>query len=41
MAADATWARRYKRYGFNMLATGTDQGILMNGVKTVLDAVTD
>ena len=41
MAADAAWARRYKRYGFNMLATGTDQGILMNGVKTVLDAVTD
>ena len=41
MTADAAWARRYKRYGFNMLATGTEQGIMMNGVKTVLDAVTD
>ncbi|MEM7057527.1 MAG: aldolase/citrate lyase family protein [Pseudomonadota bacterium] len=39
MPADATWASEYKGYGFNMLAVGTDQGLLMQGVKSVLDSV--
>lgn len=41
MAADEDWARRYRDFGFNMLASGTDQGILMNGVKKILSAVGD
>jgi 2-dehydro-3-deoxyglucarate aldolase/4-hydroxy-2-oxoheptanedioate aldolase len=41
MAADAKWARQYKRLGFNMLATGTDHGILMSGVHDILAAVKD
>ncbi|MGE5511838.1 MAG: HpcH/HpaI aldolase family protein [Bacteroidota bacterium] len=41
MAADATWARQYKRLGFNMLATGTDHGILMSGVRGILASVED
>jgi len=39
MPADARWAEEYKGYGFNMLAVGTDHGLLMQGVKSVLDAV--
>ncbi|MEM7405364.1 MAG: aldolase/citrate lyase family protein [Pseudomonadota bacterium] len=38
MAADAAWMREYRGYGFNMLAAGTDQGILAAGVAAVLDA---
>lgn len=41
MAADQTWAKTYKQYGFNMIATGTDQGILMNGIKSILSSITD
>jgi 2-keto-3-deoxy-L-rhamnonate aldolase RhmA len=41
MAADQTWAKQYRKHGFNMLATGTDQGILMAGVSSILDAVRD
>jgi 2-dehydro-3-deoxyglucarate aldolase/4-hydroxy-2-oxoheptanedioate aldolase len=41
MAADATWARQYKKLGFNMLATGPDHAILMTGVKGVLQSVTE
>jgi 2-keto-3-deoxy-L-rhamnonate aldolase RhmA len=41
MAADAKWARQYKKLGFNMLATGTDQKILMDGVNDVLESVAD
>jgi 2-keto-3-deoxy-L-rhamnonate aldolase RhmA len=37
MAADAATARRYRARGFNMLASGTDQAILMHGVKAILD----
>ena len=39
MAADERWAREYRKHGFNMLASGTDQGILMAGVKRILDAM--
>lgn len=39
MAADAAWARKYRKYGFNMIASGTDQGILMAGVRGVLQSV--
>jgi 2-keto-3-deoxy-L-rhamnonate aldolase RhmA len=41
MAADTTWARQYKELGFNMLATGTDHGILMAGVRSILASVED
>jgi 2-keto-3-deoxy-L-rhamnonate aldolase RhmA len=41
MAADATWAKEYKKHGFNMIATGTDHGILMAGVRTILVAIAD
>ncbi len=39
LSADATWAKAYKAHGFNMLAAGTDMGLLMAGVKGVLDSV--
>jgi 2-keto-3-deoxy-L-rhamnonate aldolase RhmA len=39
MPADETWAREYKGYGFNMLAVGTDHGLLMQGVRSVLQTV--
>ena len=39
MAADQDWARRYRDKGFNMIATGTDQGILLAGVREILDAI--
>ena len=39
MPADADWAREYKGYGFNMLAVGTDHGLLMQGVRSVLQTV--
>jgi 2-keto-3-deoxy-L-rhamnonate aldolase RhmA len=41
MAADTTWARQYKELGFNMLATGTDHGILMDGVRNIIASVED
>ncbi|HRD76089.1 MAG TPA: aldolase/citrate lyase family protein [Hyphomicrobiaceae bacterium] len=41
MAADTKWARDYKRLGFNMLATGTDHGLLMSGVRAILESVED
>lgn len=39
MAADPAWAKHYRRYGFNMIATGTDHGILMAGVKHILGSI--
>ena len=39
MPTDETWARQYKQLGFNMLAAGTDPGILMAGVKAILQSV--
>ena len=41
MPADAAWAAEYKGYGFNMLAVGTDHGLLMQGVRSVLQTVQD
>jgi 2-dehydro-3-deoxyglucarate aldolase/4-hydroxy-2-oxoheptanedioate aldolase len=41
MAADAALARQYRKLGFNMIATGTDHGILMAGVRGILAAVAD
>lgn len=41
MAADATWAKQYRKHGFNMIATGTDHGILMAGVRNILSSVGD
>jgi 2-keto-3-deoxy-L-rhamnonate aldolase RhmA len=39
MPTDENWARQYKALGFNMLAAGTDPGILMAGVKAILQSV--
>ncbi len=36
MAADANWLREYRAHGFNMLAAGTDQAMLVQGVRGVL-----
>ena len=36
MAADAATARDYRAKGFNMIASGTDMGLLMAGVKGIL-----
>jgi 2-dehydro-3-deoxyglucarate aldolase/4-hydroxy-2-oxoheptanedioate aldolase len=41
MAADTTWAKQYKKLGFNMIATGTDHGILMGGVRNILNTIAD
>jgi len=41
MAADAALAKEYKALGFNMIATGTNQAILMAGVRSILAAVAD
>ncbi|HRK19557.1 MAG TPA: aldolase/citrate lyase family protein [Hyphomicrobiaceae bacterium] len=37
MAADAKWARDYKKMGFNMLASGTDMNMVTAGIKAILD----
>lgn len=39
MASDRRWAQDYKRLGFNMLAAGTDHGILSAGVRSILESV--
>ncbi len=39
LAADSGWAQAYRSHGFNMLAAGTDMGLLMVGVRGVLDSV--
>jgi 2-dehydro-3-deoxyglucarate aldolase/4-hydroxy-2-oxoheptanedioate aldolase len=39
MAADAAAARRYRGLGFNMIASGTDQALLMSGVKAILERI--
>ena len=39
MAADPVWAKHYRSLGFNMVATGTDHGLLMAGVRGILKAV--
>jgi 2-keto-3-deoxy-L-rhamnonate aldolase RhmA len=39
MATDQTWATAYKAHGFNMLAAGTDMGLLAAGVSGILKSV--
>ena len=41
MAANASSAKAYRAMGFNMIATGTDHGILMAGVRTILGGIAD
>lgn len=41
MPTDETWAQEYKELGFNMLGVGTDHGLLMSGVRSVLDSVAE
>lgn len=41
MAADPAWAKHYRSLGFNMVATGTDHGLLMAGVRGILGAVAE
>ena len=36
MPTDAAWTKQYLKYGFNMMAAGTDPAILINGWKSVL-----
>ncbi len=39
MPSDIKWATDYQAHGFNVMATGTDQGLLLAGVKTILDQI--
>ena len=39
MASHENWAKRYRQLGFNVIAAGTDQAILVNGVKTILQQI--
>jgi len=41
MAADASSAKAYRALGFNMIAAGTDHGILMAGVRNILGSIAD
>jgi 2-keto-3-deoxy-L-rhamnonate aldolase RhmA len=41
MAADTSSAKAYRAMGFNMIATGTDHGVLMAGVRTILGGIAD
>jgi 2-dehydro-3-deoxyglucarate aldolase/4-hydroxy-2-oxoheptanedioate aldolase len=36
MGTDAGWLKQYRKLGFNMLAAGTDQAVLVNGWKSML-----
>lgn len=38
MAADGDWMREYRGHGFNMIAAGPDQSLLMQGVRGILAA---
>jgi 2-keto-3-deoxy-L-rhamnonate aldolase RhmA len=39
MAASAVLAKQYRNLGFNVIATGTDQALLISGVRTILQSV--
>lgn len=41
MATDAGWAARYRALGFNVLAAGTDPGVLMDGYRAILAPLAD
>ena len=36
MAADAAWAKRYRDFGFNMIAAGLDSSLLQAAIRTAL-----
>ncbi len=36
MAADAGWAKRYREFGFNMIAAGLDQTLLQSAIRATL-----
>jgi len=36
LVTDPDTTTRYRGYGFNMLATGTDQGIMISGIRSIL-----
>jgi len=36
MAADAEWARRYRDFGFNMIAAGLDSSLLQTAIRAAL-----
>ncbi len=39
LASDEAWAREYKGYGFNMLAAGTDHGLLKAAVASLIETI--
>jgi 2-dehydro-3-deoxyglucarate aldolase/4-hydroxy-2-oxoheptanedioate aldolase len=39
MPVDGRWAREYKAHGFNMMAVGTDHGLLMGAVRSLLEEI--
>ena len=39
MAADAGWAKRYREFGFNMIAAGLDSSLLQSAIRTTLKEV--
>ncbi len=41
LSTDPTWAKQYKKLGFNMQAAGTDHGLLMAGVRNILSSIAD
>ena len=41
MPASPEWASQYRVLGFNMFGAGTDQGILMNGIKAILSPLSE
>ena len=41
LAADPVLARQYRKLGFNMIAGGTDHGLLMAGMRNILAAVAE
>ena len=41
MAANGNLARHYRKLGFNMIASGTEQGLLMAGIRTIPEFVGD
>ena len=36
MAADEIWAKRYREFGFNMIAAGLDQTLLQAAIRRTL-----
>ena len=39
MAADADWARRYRGFGFNMIAAGLDSSLLQSAIRATLQGL--